>query len=124
VLSLPRQGAARSNRISEGFPTRQATTCTQSVRLVSTIAATRLPSAVTAQATDVMLDAIAHSDGSRGSVTRNLFRTRVSKGILGSFWITPMGDTTLNAVAVYRISGDKVTTLATVVVPDALVATG
>ena len=77
-----------------------------------------------AQATDVMLDAIARSDGSRASVTRNLFRTRVSNGILGSFWITPTGDTTLNAVAVYRISGGKVTTFGTIVVPDALVAAG
>lgn len=77
-----------------------------------------------AQAADVMLDAIARSDGSRASVTRNLFRTRVSNGILGSFWITPTGDTTLNAVAAYRIRGGKVTTLKTVVVPDALVAAG
>jgi branched-chain amino acid transport system substrate-binding protein len=75
-----------------------------------------------AQATDVMLDAIAHSDGSRASVTRNLFKTRVSNGILGSFWITPTGDTTLNTVAIYRIIGGKVTTFATVRVPDALVA--
>jgi branched-chain amino acid transport system substrate-binding protein len=75
-----------------------------------------------AQAIDVLLDAIAHSDGTRGSVTRNLFATRVSNGILGSFSITPSGDTTLNAVAIYRIIGGKVTTFATVVVPDALVA--
>jgi DNA-binding SARP family transcriptional activator/ABC-type branched-subunit amino acid transport system substrate-binding protein len=77
-----------------------------------------------AQATDVMLDAIDGSDRSRASVTRNLFRTRVSNGILGSFWITPTGDTSLNAVAVYRISGGKVTTFGTVDVPDALVAAG
>jgi DNA-binding SARP family transcriptional activator/ABC-type branched-subunit amino acid transport system substrate-binding protein len=77
-----------------------------------------------AQATDVMLDAIARSDGSRASVTRNLFRTRVSNGILGSFWITPTGDTSLNAVAVYQISGGKVTTFGSVDVPDALVASG
>jgi branched-chain amino acid transport system substrate-binding protein len=75
-----------------------------------------------AQAIDVLLDAIARSDGTRASVTRNLFRTRVSNGILGSFWITPTGDTTLNAVAIYRIIGGEVTTFATVVVPDALVA--
>jgi DNA-binding SARP family transcriptional activator/ABC-type branched-subunit amino acid transport system substrate-binding protein len=75
-----------------------------------------------AQATDVMLDAIAHSDGSRASVTRNLFKTRVSNGILGSFWITPTGDTTLNTVAVYRIVGGKVKTFETVRVPDALIA--
>jgi hypothetical protein len=46
----------------------------------------------------------------------------VSNGILGSFWITPTGDTTLNAVAVHRIVDGKVTTSSTVVVPDALVS--
>jgi DNA-binding SARP family transcriptional activator/ABC-type branched-subunit amino acid transport system substrate-binding protein len=75
-----------------------------------------------AQAADVMLDAIAVSDGSRASVTQALFKTRVSNGILGSFLITPTGDTTLNAVAVHRIVDGKVTTTATVVVPDALVS--
>jgi branched-chain amino acid transport system substrate-binding protein len=75
-----------------------------------------------AQAMDVLLDAIARSDGTRASVTENLFATRVSNGILGSFWITPTGDTTLNAVAMYRITGGKVTTYATVKVPDTLVA--
>jgi branched-chain amino acid transport system substrate-binding protein len=75
-----------------------------------------------AQAMDVLLDAIAHSDGSRASATSNLFKVSVSNGILGSFSITPTGDTTLDAVAIYRIAGGKVTTFATVVVPDALVA--
>jgi SARP family transcriptional regulator, regulator of embCAB operon len=74
-----------------------------------------------AQAMDVLLDAVAHSDGSRASATSNLFTVRVSNGILGSFWFTPTGDTTLNAVAIYRIVGGKVTTAWTVVVPDALV---
>jgi DNA-binding SARP family transcriptional activator/ABC-type branched-subunit amino acid transport system substrate-binding protein len=77
-----------------------------------------------AQAMDVLLDAIAQSDGSRASVTSNLFTTRVSNGILGSFWITPTGDTTLNAVAIYRIVRGKATTFATVVVPDALMGSG
>ena len=75
-----------------------------------------------AQAVDVLLDAIARSDGTRASVTRNLFTTRVSNGILGSFFITPTGDTTLNAVAIYRIKGGEVKTFATIIVPDALVA--
>jgi hypothetical protein len=75
-----------------------------------------------AQAADVMLDAIAASDGSRASVTRSLFKARVSNGILGSFIITPAGDTTLNAVAVNRIVDGNVTTTSTVVVPDALVS--
>jgi DNA-binding SARP family transcriptional activator/ABC-type branched-subunit amino acid transport system substrate-binding protein len=75
-----------------------------------------------AQAMDVLLDAVARSEGTRTSVTSKLFSTRVSKGILGSFWITPTGDTTLNAVAMYRVTGRKVTTYATVKVPDTLVA--
>ena len=75
-----------------------------------------------AQAIDVLLDAIARSDGTRASVTSKLFATRVSNGILGSFWITPTGDTTLNAVAMYRVKGGKVTTYATVTVPDGLLA--
>ncbi len=75
-----------------------------------------------AQAIDVLLAAIGRSDGSRASVTTNLFKTTVSNGILGSFWITPTGDTTLNAVAIYRIIGGKVRTFTTVVVPDALMA--
>jgi branched-chain amino acid transport system substrate-binding protein len=75
-----------------------------------------------AQAIDVLLRAIASSDGTRTSVTTNLFKTSVSNGILGTFLITPTGDTTLNAVAIYRIVGGKVTTFANAVVPDALVA--
>lgn len=75
-----------------------------------------------AQAMDVLLVAIAHSDGTRASVTRSLFEVRISNGILGSFWITPSGDTTLNTVAIYRINRGRVTTFATVRVPDALVA--
>jgi branched-chain amino acid transport system substrate-binding protein len=74
-----------------------------------------------AQAIDVLLDAIAHSDGTRASVTNNLYATTVSNGIFGSFSITPTGDTTLNAVAIYRIIGGKLTTFTTVHVPDALV---
>jgi DNA-binding SARP family transcriptional activator/ABC-type branched-subunit amino acid transport system substrate-binding protein len=75
-----------------------------------------------AQATDVLLDAIAHSDASRASVTSSLFKVRINNGILGSFWITPSGDTTLNSVAIYRINRGKVRTFMTIRVSDALVA--
>jgi hypothetical protein len=45
-----------------------------------------VPSAVyAAQATEVLLDAIRRSDGTRSSVVEELFRTRVSDGLLGSF---------------------------------------
>jgi DNA-binding SARP family transcriptional activator/ABC-type branched-subunit amino acid transport system substrate-binding protein len=75
-----------------------------------------------AQAMDVLLDAISRSDGTRASVTRKLFATRISNGILGSFWITPTGDTTLNEVTIQRVVGGKVTPYATIHVPDGLVA--
>jgi ABC-type branched-subunit amino acid transport system substrate-binding protein len=75
-----------------------------------------------AQVIDVLLGAIARSDGTRSSVTSNLFTTQISNGILGSFGITSTGDTTLNVVAIYRIIRGKVTTFANVVVPDALFA--
>jgi ABC-type branched-subunit amino acid transport system substrate-binding protein len=75
-----------------------------------------------AQAIEVLLDAIARSDGTRASVTRRLFDTHISNGILGSFGITPTGDTTLNAVTIHRVVGVKLTTYATIEVPDTLVA--
>jgi ABC-type branched-subunit amino acid transport system substrate-binding protein len=75
-----------------------------------------------AQALDVLLGAIARSDGTRASVTRRLFDTHISNGILGSFWITPTGDTTLNEVTIQRVVGGRVTLYATIHVPDRLVA--
>jgi branched-chain amino acid transport system substrate-binding protein len=61
----------------------------------------------TAQATSVVLDAIAKSDGSRASVLRNIFRTRVREGLLGSFELDRYGDTTLRTIAVYAIRGGR-----------------
>jgi branched-chain amino acid transport system substrate-binding protein len=57
-----------------------------------------------AQATEVLLGAIATSDGTRASVRRALFRTRVRHGLVGDFAITPSGDTTSRSVSVYRIT--------------------
>jgi DNA-binding SARP family transcriptional activator/ABC-type branched-subunit amino acid transport system substrate-binding protein len=56
-----------------------------------------------AQAAEVLLDAIARSDGTRTSVVRQLFRTRVRGGIVGDFSLTGSGDTTARAIAVYRM---------------------
>jgi branched-chain amino acid transport system substrate-binding protein len=60
-----------------------------------------------AQAAEVALDAIARSNGTRVSVVRELFRTRVRDGILGDFSFTPAGDTTNRAITVYRIEGGR-----------------
>jgi ABC-type branched-subunit amino acid transport system substrate-binding protein len=56
-----------------------------------------------AQAMDIVLAAIARSDGSRRSVLRELFATHVRDGILGSFGFQPNGDMTSVPIAIYRL---------------------
>jgi branched-chain amino acid transport system substrate-binding protein len=45
-----------------------------------------------AQAAQVLLDAIEKSDGSRGSVIDNVFKTHVNNGLIGSFSLNKNGD--------------------------------
>jgi DNA-binding SARP family transcriptional activator/ABC-type branched-subunit amino acid transport system substrate-binding protein len=61
-----------------------------------------------AQATEVLLDAIARSDGTRESVRRALFATRVRNGLVGDFSITSTGDTTERSVSVYRMRSGRI----------------
>jgi branched-chain amino acid transport system substrate-binding protein len=56
-----------------------------------------------AQAAHLLLDAIERSDGSRADVTRQILGARVEDGLLGDFEFDRHGDTTLNAIGVYRI---------------------
>jgi branched-chain amino acid transport system substrate-binding protein len=60
-----------------------------------------------AQATEVLLDAIARSDGSRASVVDELFATEVDGGILGSFHFDRNGDITPATVTIRRIQRGK-----------------
>jgi branched-chain amino acid transport system substrate-binding protein len=65
-----------------------------------------------AQATDVMIDAIARSDGTRRSVTHALFKTCVHNGILGSFCFDANGDPTRTGISIVktmRPGGDRTT---------------
>jgi branched-chain amino acid transport system substrate-binding protein len=55
-----------------------------------------------AQAAEVLLDAIARSDGSRASVVEEVFRTKVTNGILGSFEFDRYGDIVPAPVGLYR----------------------
>jgi branched-chain amino acid transport system substrate-binding protein len=55
-----------------------------------------------AQAAEVMLDAIARSDGTRASVTKELLATRVRDGLTGSFRFDRNGDTTRQTVTIVR----------------------
>jgi branched-chain amino acid transport system substrate-binding protein len=62
------------------------------------------PSAVyAAQAAEVLLDAIARSDGTRTSVVDELFRTKVRGGLLGSFGFDDNGDITESPVTILRV---------------------
>jgi branched-chain amino acid transport system substrate-binding protein len=61
------------------------------------------PAIYAAQAALVLLDAIARSDGTRASVVEQLFRTRVTDGLLGTFRLDSSGDVTEAPVAVLRV---------------------
>jgi DNA-binding SARP family transcriptional activator/ABC-type branched-subunit amino acid transport system substrate-binding protein len=64
------------------------------------------PAAVyAAQATEVVLDAIARSDGTRRSVLDELFRTRVRGGLLGDFSFDAHGDISESPVTIMRVGG-------------------
>ena len=60
-----------------------------------------------AQAAHALLDAIAASDGSRRSVTRELLGLRVTDGVIGDFQFDENGDVTPPLVSVYRITDGK-----------------
>ncbi len=66
-----------------------------------------------AQATEVVLAAIARSNGSRSSVLERLFRTHVRDGLLGTFAFDANGDTTESPITILRVSrgGGKNTVL-------------
>jgi branched-chain amino acid transport system substrate-binding protein len=58
-----------------------------------------------AQATEVLLDAIARSDGTRSSVVDQLFRTRLHGTLIGDVAFDPRGDIAQGAVSVVRVVG-------------------
>jgi ABC-type branched-subunit amino acid transport system substrate-binding protein len=59
-----------------------------------------------AAAAEVVLKAIARSDGSRASVLSSLRSLHVEDGILGSFAFDRYGDMTPAAVTILRVTGD------------------
>ena len=60
--------------------------------------------AYAAQATEIMLDAIARSDGSRASVTRELQRTTIDHGILGTIRFDENGDLLEGPFTILRVT--------------------
>jgi branched-chain amino acid transport system substrate-binding protein len=73
-----------------------------------------------AQVTELVLDAIERSDGSRAGVLDELLHTRTSDGLVGGFSFDALGDSTLRGVSLHRIEGGRLRYLRTVEVPDAL----
>jgi branched-chain amino acid transport system substrate-binding protein len=62
------------------------------------------PSAIyAAQAMEVVLDAIARSDGTRSSVLRALFETRIPNGLIGSVGFDRNGDVETSPVTILRV---------------------
>ena len=57
------------------------------------------------QAADLVMDAIARSDGTRASVLDELFATNVKYGILGNFGFDPNGDITAASIPILRVTG-------------------
>jgi branched-chain amino acid transport system substrate-binding protein len=74
-----------------------------------------------AQATEILLDAIAKSDGTRKSVTANLLDTHVRNGILGTFSFDRNGDTTAGAVTIFKIVNGKPVVYRVITPPPSLV---
>jgi DNA-binding SARP family transcriptional activator/ABC-type branched-subunit amino acid transport system substrate-binding protein len=62
--------------------------------------------AYAAQAAEILLDAIARSDGTRSSVTEELRRTTVEDGILGDIRFDEYGDLVAGPVTIFRVVGE------------------
>jgi ABC-type branched-subunit amino acid transport system substrate-binding protein/DNA-binding beta-propeller fold protein YncE/predicted Ser/Thr protein kinase len=60
----------------------------------------------TMRAVQVVLEAIARSDGTRASVLEQLRATRAEGGVFGSFRFDRFGDITPSAVAIHRVTGE------------------
>jgi branched-chain amino acid transport system substrate-binding protein len=63
--------------------------------------------AYAAQAAVVLLDAIDRANAERSKVAAELFKTKITNGILGNFSIDKNGDTTLGTVTFFQIRNGK-----------------
>jgi ABC-type branched-subunit amino acid transport system substrate-binding protein len=60
-----------------------------------------------AQAAQMVVDAIAQSGGSRAKVKSSLFNARVEGGLIGDFAIDRYGDTSLTKIGLFRIKNGE-----------------
>jgi branched-chain amino acid transport system substrate-binding protein len=75
-----------------------------------------------ATAAQVMLSAIAKSDGSRASVTKGLFNISVASSPIGAFKLNATGDTNQGKISIYQIKGGQAVFKQVISPPPALVA--
>jgi branched-chain amino acid transport system substrate-binding protein len=74
-----------------------------------------------AEAAQVLLNAIAKSDGTRSGVTKKLYNLSLPQAIIGSLKIDAFGDPNLGAVTVQKVEGQDINTVK-VVTPTAALA--
>jgi branched-chain amino acid transport system substrate-binding protein len=74
-----------------------------------------------AQAAEALVAAIAQSNGSRSDVTKQLFRIKLARSILGALSFNANGDVTSNPVTIYKVQSGKSTTFKVIIPPTALV---
>jgi branched-chain amino acid transport system substrate-binding protein len=74
-----------------------------------------------AQATEVLVQAIAQSNGSRSDVAKQLFKVKLKNSILGNVSFNANGDVTSNPVTIYKVKGSSAPTFKVIVPPSSLV---
>jgi len=74
-----------------------------------------------AQAAEVVIAAIAQSDGTRADIAKQLFKVHLTNTILGTVSFNSNGDVTANPVTIYKVVGGKSTTYGVIVPPRKLV---
>src|SRR6185437_12619670 len=74
-----------------------------------------------AQAAEVVVQAIAQSNGTRADIAKQLFKVNLKNSILGNVSFTKNGDVTANPVTIYRVKGGKSTTFKVIVPPKSIV---
>ncbi|HWE80902.1 MAG TPA: branched-chain amino acid ABC transporter substrate-binding protein [Gaiellaceae bacterium] len=75
-----------------------------------------------AQAADVIIAAVAASDGTRAGVASALYKVNIPNGILGPMAFNQNGDVSANPVSIYKVVGGKSTTYQVIVPKNSLVA--
>jgi ABC-type branched-subunit amino acid transport system substrate-binding protein len=74
-----------------------------------------------AQATEVLVQAIKQSNGTRADVTAQLFKINLTGSILGHVSFNKNGDVTANPVTIYQVKAGKSTTYKVIIPPTSLV---